>query len=89
MPLTELDLPAAVGCPFAITVVTVVAVPAGAELIATAGDWSVAVSLVGASGLPLTVTPGIQITIAGTVEAVPSTSQLAVTVDAGDIRLAG
>ena len=88
-PLTELDLPAAVGCPFAMSVVTVVALPAGAELIATAGDLSVAVRLMGGSGLPLTVAPGIKITIAGTVEAAPSASQLTVTVDAGDIRLAG
>ena len=88
VPLPEIELPTAVGCPFAVTVVTVVAIPSGAELAATAGATSVAIRLLGGA-LPLTVTPGVRITIAGTVEGATSPSQLAVTVDAGDIHFAG
>ena len=88
VPLTELDLPAALGCPFALSVVTVVAVPSGVELAATAGMWSVTIRLTGGGGLPLAIVPGVRITIAGTVQGAPSTSQLAVTVNAADIRLA-
>ena len=88
-PLTELELPAAIGCPFAVSVVTVVAVASGAELSATIGSWSVAVHLVGGGGLPLTVVPGVRISIAGTVEAAPSATELAVTVDPDAIGIAG
>ena len=86
--LTDIELPTAVGCPFAVTVVTVVGIPSGAELAATAGTTSVAIRLIGGA-LPLTVTPGVGITIVGTVEGATSPSQLTVTVDAGDIHLAG
>jgi RNA polymerase sigma factor (sigma-70 family) len=88
VPLTDVELPAAVGCPFAVTVVTVVAIPSGTEVAATAGAMSVAIRLEGGT-LPLTVTPGVQIAIAGTIEEARSPSQLAVTVGAGDVRLAG
>ncbi len=88
VPLTDVELPAAVGCPFAVTVVTVVAIPSGAELSASAGAMTVAIRLEGGA-LPLPGTPGVRITIAGTVEEASSPSQLAVSVGAGDVRLAG
>ena len=71
------------------SVVTVVAVPTGAEVAATAGAWSVTVRLVGGGGLPLTVVPGVRLTIVGTVTAAPSANQLAVTVNTDAIRIAG
>jgi RNA polymerase sigma factor (sigma-70 family) len=85
--LTELDLPAAVGCPFAVSVVTVVAVPTGAEVAATAGSWSVAIRLIGGGGLPLSVVPGVRLSIVGTVAAAPGANQLAVIVNTEAIRI--
>ena len=87
-PLTGLDLPAAIGCPFAASVVAVVAVPSGAELSATAGPWSVQISVLEGAGVPLTIVPGTRISISGTVDEAAG-GQLAVTVDAGSIRIAG
>jgi hypothetical protein len=67
-PLDALELPAAIGCPFSVSVVTVVAVPSTTRVSATAGPWSLEITLVGASALPLTVVPGALISIAGTVD---------------------
>lgn len=67
-PLDSLELPAAVGCPFAVSVVTVVAVPSSTQVRATAGPWSLEITLVGGSTSPLTVLPGARISIAGTVD---------------------
>jgi hypothetical protein len=66
-PLDALELPAAIGCPFAVSVVTVVAVPSATRVRATAGSRSLEITLVGGSALPLTLVPGARISIAGTV----------------------
>jgi RNA polymerase sigma factor (sigma-70 family) len=87
-PLSELDLPAADGCPFTVSLVTVVAVSSGTTLAATAGARSVTIHLIGAGGLPLAVVPGVRISIAGTVDDAPGPDQLAVTVAVGDVALA-
>jgi hypothetical protein len=87
--LTALDLPAAVGCPFGVSAVTVLTVPSSTELVATAGPWSVTISVANGAALPLAVIPGVRINIAGTVDGISGGQQLAVTVDAGEIRLAG
>ena len=80
-PLDQLVLADAVGCPFALSIVTVTAVSDdGLEVVTDAQHrWSVGVS--GGIGLPLTLTPGVRIALAGTV-----TSDRAVT--ASELRLA-
>jgi hypothetical protein len=67
-PLDALELPAAIGCPFAVSVVTIVAIPSTTRVLATAGPWTLQITLVGGGALPLTVAPGARISIAGTVD---------------------
>jgi hypothetical protein len=70
-------------------VVVVTAVSSGTELAATVGELTAAVRLVGGAGLPATIVPGVRVAIAGTVDRADGAQLLAVTVGAGDIRLAG
>lgn len=89
-PLSQVDLGAAIGCPFALSVVTVVDVSSGAHFAAvTDNQRAVSIDVAGAgTGLPLTVVPGVRLTIIGVVTAATQ-QHLDVEVQATDMRLAG
>ena len=82
MPLTDVQLPNAISCPFATTVVTVIGIPSGSELTARAGQWSITARLPDDGNILATaLTPGTQISIIGTLDASTGPTELAVTVD--------
>lgn len=81
-PLDEMNLADALGCPFAESIVTVTAASAGGFQATTSAQRSVSVEVSEGLGLPVTIAPGLQLAIAGTVA-----SESAVV--ATDVRLAG
>jgi RNA polymerase sigma factor (sigma-70 family) len=81
-PLDEMNLADALGCPFAESAVTVTAVSGGGFQAVTTAQRPVSVDVGGGLGLPVTLVPGLRLTITGTV-----TSESAVV--ATDVRLAG
>jgi RNA polymerase sigma factor (sigma-70 family) len=87
--LSQVDPGAVVGCPFALSVVTVADVSSGAHIAAvTENRRTVSIDLAGAgAGLPLTVVPGVRLTITGVVTAATE-QHLDVEVHASDLRLA-
>ena len=88
-PLDEIDLTAASGCPFAVTVVSVTELSGTDGFTAvTASGLPVSVQLAGTLALPIALTPGLQVGIAGTISS-DSGEPLVVEVAAADVRLAG
>ena len=87
-PLDEIDLTAALGCPFGVTVVTITEVSSGGLSATTAASRPVAIELVGAQAVPMALAPGVRVSVVGVVSSGPGES-LAVEVNAGDLRLAG
>ena len=86
LPLDAMDLSSAVGCDFAVTVVTVVAA-GGGELSATTGSVAVTIRLVGGSALAPVALPGARVSISGTVLGSTDPSHVVVSVRAADVRL--
>jgi hypothetical protein len=82
--LADLDVRAAIGCPFAVSTVTVLAA-SGSHVSATAGDRSVSIDLVGAQ-LPVTVIPGVTLRVSGVVRD-GDTGQVNVAVQTGDLQV--
>jgi RNA polymerase sigma factor (sigma-70 family) len=85
-PLDRLDVGATIGCPFAVSTVTVLGV-SGSHVSATAGGRTVSIDLMGA-GVPVTVVPGVTLRVSGVVQG-GAGGQLAVAVQAGDLHVAG
>jgi RNA polymerase sigma factor (sigma-70 family) len=87
-PLDEIDLAAASGCPFAVTVVSVTELSGADGFTAvTAGGVPVSVQLAGTPSLPVPLSPGLQVSVVGTISSAPD--PLVVDVAAADVRLAG
>lgn len=88
--LDELDLATAVGCPFAVSIVTITEVSGTGEFSATtSAGRPVRVRLVGAQGaLPVAMSPGLRVSLAGVVSSGPG-EPLTVDVAPADLRLAG
>jgi RNA polymerase sigma factor (sigma-70 family) len=87
-PLDEIDLTAALGCPFALTVVSVTGLSGADGFTAvTAGGVPVSVRLAGAPSLPIPLAPALQVSVVGTISSAPD--PLVVDVAAGDVQLGG
>ena len=85
-PLAQLDVRASVGCPFAVSSVTVLTA-SGSHVTATAGGRSVSIDVVGAQ-LPVFVVPGVTLRVSGVVQS-GSLGQLNVAVQPADLRMGG
>jgi RNA polymerase sigma factor (sigma-70 family) len=85
-PLAALDVSASIGCPFAVSAVTVLAA-SGSHVSASAGGRAVSIDVVGAQ-LPVTVVPGVTLRVSGVVLG-GSAGQANVSVQAGDLQLGG
>jgi hypothetical protein len=79
-----------VGCPFAVSVVTVADVSSGSHLTAaTENHRTVNIDLVGpATGLPVALAPGVRLSISGVVTAATE-QRVDVQVQAGAVRILG
>jgi RNA polymerase sigma factor (sigma-70 family) len=89
-PLSQLDVSRSIGCPFALSIVTVIDASSGSHLsVITDSQRPVAVDLAGTGAvLPITIVPGVRIGISGVVDGVTA-GQIAVSVQPGDLRIVG
>lgn len=88
-PLSEIDVGASLGCPFAVSVVTVVGLSSGTHLSAvTDSQRVVSIDVLGGALPALTIVPGARISISGVIEG-GSAEQVSVQVRAADLRLVG
>jgi hypothetical protein len=89
-PLSELDVSRSIGCPFALSIVTVIDASSGSHLsVITDSQRPVAVDLAGTGAvLPITIVPGVRIGISGVVDGVTA-GQIAVSVQPGNLRIVG
>jgi RNA polymerase sigma factor (sigma-70 family) len=88
-PLAEVDVSGSLGCPFAVSVVTVVGLSSGTHLSATTGSQrAVSIDVIGGALPALTIVPGVRISISGVVGG-GSDQEVSVDVRAGDIDLVG
>jgi RNA polymerase sigma factor (sigma-70 family) len=88
--LSQVEVPQAIGCPFAISVVTVVSVSSGAQLSAVTGTHrAISIRLTSGGALPITIVPDVRISVTGVVNSASTSQQLAVDVNPADVNLAG